>query len=159
MPVLVQLWILSPLSGLSVLIVGPLRLTMVYDCSHEGSCDLRIQSQVPFPARTSAEDDEETDPHHPIRETGRRSRPPSPETHSADWIGSMKDSMKIVGDIVSPASDQSDWEALRDCGFSLIRTFGCGACRIQQDWKREFSTNSEIRRTNSGSLRSAPGRR
>ena len=30
------------------------------------------------------------------------------------WIGSMKDSMKILGDIVSPASDPEDWEALRD---------------------------------------------
>jgi prevent-host-death family protein len=39
--------------------------------------------------------------------------PPSHETgHS--WIGSMKDSMKINGDIVSPANDESDWEALRD---------------------------------------------
>ena len=32
----------------------------------------------------------------------------------ASWIGSMKDSMKIVGDIVSPANDPSEWEALRD---------------------------------------------
>ena len=40
--------------------------------------------------------------------------PPSPETHAADWIGSMKDSMQIAGDIVSPANEESDWEALRD---------------------------------------------
>jgi len=40
--------------------------------------------------------------------------PPSPEAPAANWIGSMKDSMKIVGDIVSPANDESDWEALRD---------------------------------------------
>jgi len=39
--------------------------------------------------------------------------PPSPAP-VADWIGSMKGSMKIVGDIVSPASDESDWEVLRD---------------------------------------------
>jgi prevent-host-death family protein len=31
-----------------------------------------------------------------------------------DWMGSMKDSMKILGDIVSPASEESDWEALED---------------------------------------------
>ena len=30
------------------------------------------------------------------------------------WIGSMKDSMKIVGDIVSPASDENEWEVLGD---------------------------------------------
>jgi prevent-host-death family protein len=40
--------------------------------------------------------------------------PPSVESGAADWIGSMKDRMKIVGDIVSPATDESDWDALRD---------------------------------------------
>ena len=30
------------------------------------------------------------------------------------WIGSMKDSVKILGDIISPASDPGEWEALRD---------------------------------------------
>ncbi len=39
--------------------------------------------------------------------------PPSPKPVS-DWIGSMRDSMKIVGDIVSPASVESEWEVLRD---------------------------------------------
>jgi prevent-host-death family protein len=40
--------------------------------------------------------------------------PPSSEVGSASWIGSMKDSMKIVGDIVSPANAETDWEVLRD---------------------------------------------
>jgi prevent-host-death family protein len=40
--------------------------------------------------------------------------PASPAAGPSDWIGSMKDSMKILGDIVSPANDESDWEALRD---------------------------------------------
>ncbi len=40
--------------------------------------------------------------------------PASPAAQEADWIGSMKDSMKVLGDIVSPANDESDWEALRD---------------------------------------------
>jgi prevent-host-death family protein len=31
-----------------------------------------------------------------------------------DWIGSMKGRIEILGDIVSPASDESDWEVLRD---------------------------------------------
>ena len=31
-----------------------------------------------------------------------------------NWIGSMKGRIKILGDIVSPASDESDWEVLRD---------------------------------------------
>jgi prevent-host-death family protein len=39
--------------------------------------------------------------------------PPSPEAGPTAWIGSMKDTMKIVGDIVSPASDEQDWEVLR----------------------------------------------
>jgi prevent-host-death family protein len=40
--------------------------------------------------------------------------PASAESGHTDWIGSMKDRMKIVGDIVSPATDESDWDALRD---------------------------------------------
>ena len=39
--------------------------------------------------------------------------PPSPKP-TADWMGSMKDEMKILGDIVSPATDESEWEVLRD---------------------------------------------
>lgn len=40
--------------------------------------------------------------------------PPSSEAGGADWIGSMKDTIKIMGDIVSPANDEKDWEVLRD---------------------------------------------
>jgi prevent-host-death family protein len=40
--------------------------------------------------------------------------PPSPAARSMDWLGSMADSTKIVGDIVSPVLEDSDWEALRD---------------------------------------------
>ena len=40
--------------------------------------------------------------------------PASPEAGPADCIGSMKDSMEILGDIVSPAGDEGEWEALRD---------------------------------------------
>jgi len=40
--------------------------------------------------------------------------PPSPEASAGDWIGSMKDSIKILGDVVYPADEESDWEALRD---------------------------------------------
>jgi hypothetical protein len=32
----------------------------------------------------------------------------------ADWFGSMKDTFEIVGDIISPASDEDEWEVLRD---------------------------------------------
>ena len=38
--------------------------------------------------------------------------PPKP-SENRDWIGSMKD-MEILGDIISPASDEDDWEVLRD---------------------------------------------
>lgn len=40
--------------------------------------------------------------------------PPSPAAVPKDWMGFMKGKMKIVGDIVSPASDPDDWEVLRD---------------------------------------------
>lgn len=39
---------------------------------------------------------------------------PTPVVDRAKWIGSLKDTMKISGDIVSPANDPEDWEALRD---------------------------------------------
>ena len=32
----------------------------------------------------------------------------------AAWIGSMKNTMEILGDIVSPANDEDEWEVLRD---------------------------------------------
>ena len=30
------------------------------------------------------------------------------------WFGSMKDTFEILGDIVSPANDEDEWEVLRD---------------------------------------------
>ena len=30
------------------------------------------------------------------------------------WLASMRGTVKILGDIVSPASDPDEWEALRD---------------------------------------------
>jgi prevent-host-death family protein len=54
----------------------------------------------------------------PIRVT-RRGKPvadviPPSAARSNDWIGSMKNEIEIVGDIVSPATDPEDWEVLRD---------------------------------------------
>lgn len=40
--------------------------------------------------------------------------PPSPMQESKDWLGSLRDSTDIVGDIVSPVVEESDWEAARD---------------------------------------------
>ena len=40
--------------------------------------------------------------------------PPSSVQGRVAWIGSMKDSIEIVGDIVSPADEEADWEVLRD---------------------------------------------
>ena len=40
--------------------------------------------------------------------------PPTPVVDRAAWIGSMKDSMEILGDIISPATDEDEWEVLRD---------------------------------------------
>ena len=40
--------------------------------------------------------------------------PPSPSADRAKWIGSMEGKMEILGDIVSPAADEDEWEVLRD---------------------------------------------
>jgi prevent-host-death family protein len=40
--------------------------------------------------------------------------PPAPERQPADWFGSMKGTIEILGDIVSPANDENEWEVLRD---------------------------------------------
>jgi prevent-host-death family protein len=40
--------------------------------------------------------------------------PPTAVMDRAKWMGSMKDSMEILGDIISPANDQDEWECLRD---------------------------------------------
>jgi prevent-host-death family protein len=40
--------------------------------------------------------------------------PPTAVEDRAAWIGSMKGTMKITGDIVSPATDEDEWEVLRD---------------------------------------------
>jgi prevent-host-death family protein len=55
---------------------------------------------------------------HPIRIT-RFGKPvaeviPPSAQAPENWIGSMKDKIEILGDIVSPANDEGDWEALRD---------------------------------------------
>lgn len=40
--------------------------------------------------------------------------PPSPSAEASDWLGSMRNTTEIVGDIVSPVIDEKDFEALRD---------------------------------------------
>jgi prevent-host-death family protein len=40
--------------------------------------------------------------------------PPAPSPQQTDWLGSMADTMEIVGDILSPVIEETDWEALRD---------------------------------------------
>ena len=39
--------------------------------------------------------------------------PPAPPSLPKRWIGAMAGSGRIVGDIVSPASDEQDWDVLR----------------------------------------------
>lgn len=38
--------------------------------------------------------------------------PPPAPARPARWIGAMANTGRIEGDIVAPASDESDWEAL-----------------------------------------------
>ena len=40
--------------------------------------------------------------------------PPSPHAEPRAWLGSMANSIEILGDIVSPVIEETDWEALRD---------------------------------------------
>ncbi len=40
--------------------------------------------------------------------------PISPQTTTEDWLGSMADTMKITGDILSPVIDERDIEALQE---------------------------------------------
>ncbi|HKN25012.1 MAG TPA: type II toxin-antitoxin system Phd/YefM family antitoxin [Candidatus Acidoferrum sp.] len=40
--------------------------------------------------------------------------PPTAVVDRRSMFGSMKDSITITGDIISPASDEDEWEALRD---------------------------------------------
>jgi len=39
--------------------------------------------------------------------------PPSVEGKPASWLGCMAGTGRIIGDIVSPASEDSDWNVLR----------------------------------------------
>jgi prevent-host-death family protein len=39
---------------------------------------------------------------------------PAREAAESDWIGSMRGTVEILGDIVSPATDEDEWEVLRD---------------------------------------------
>ena len=46
----------------------------------------------------------------PIAEVG----PPSAVQEQRDWLGRMKGTAKITGDIISPVIDMDDFEAWRD---------------------------------------------
>jgi len=39
--------------------------------------------------------------------------PPSSRAKASTWIGSFQSRGRIVGDIVSPASEEKDWDVLR----------------------------------------------
>ena len=39
--------------------------------------------------------------------------PPSPPAARAGWLGTFASTGKILGDVVSPASAETDWEVLR----------------------------------------------
>jgi prevent-host-death family protein len=40
--------------------------------------------------------------------------PPPPSNPARPWLGSMRGTGRITGDIISPASEASDWNVLRD---------------------------------------------
>lgn len=39
---------------------------------------------------------------------------PASTAASTNWLGSMKHSIDIIGDIVSPANDEEEWQVSRD---------------------------------------------
>jgi prevent-host-death family protein len=39
--------------------------------------------------------------------------PPSPPKKTSGWLGSLRATGRIVGDVVSPAAEEGAWEALR----------------------------------------------
>lgn len=39
--------------------------------------------------------------------------PPTPPRAGNNWLGSMRGTVRYLGDIVSPASDPEEWEVLR----------------------------------------------
>ena len=40
--------------------------------------------------------------------------PPSPIEESTDWLGSMANNMELLGDIIAPVIEETDWEALQE---------------------------------------------
>lgn len=71
-----------------------------------------------FKAKCLAVLDQVQKTNEPVRVT-RRGKPvaevvPPTPVAAADWMGSMKGRMEILGDIVGPAGDPDDWEVLRD---------------------------------------------
>jgi prevent-host-death family protein len=40
--------------------------------------------------------------------------PPPAGEKPMSWLGSMRGTGTIVGDVISPAADEEEWEALRD---------------------------------------------
>lgn len=40
--------------------------------------------------------------------------PPSPASRPQTWLGALSGTVRIEGDIVSPAVDESEWEVLKD---------------------------------------------
>ena len=40
--------------------------------------------------------------------------PPTVVMDREKWIGSLKNTTRITGDIISPANDEDEWEVLRD---------------------------------------------
>lgn len=40
--------------------------------------------------------------------------PPPPPQKTKSWLGCMKESIKITGDVVSPVVNEKEWEILRE---------------------------------------------
>ncbi|RKY00645.1 type II toxin-antitoxin system Phd/YefM family antitoxin [Candidatus Poribacteria bacterium] len=47
-----------------------------------------------------------------VKRTGRADSPAPPPERPASWLGSFRGTARIIGDILSPAAEEEEWEVL-----------------------------------------------
>jgi len=108
---------LSEIGVFHLLSILTIILTMVYNMSKGGHMiEVSISE---FKAKCLALLEQVRKTREPIRVTRhgkprRRSRSSNAGVDRSKWIGSLKGTVEILGDIISPATDKDEWEAERD---------------------------------------------
>jgi len=83
--------------------------------------------------------------------------PPTPVQRAKPWLGCMSGTIRITGDIVSPVSDEQDWEALRWCDCFSTRISGYGVSGGHRSCRDGCEPRFRSPRTKFGCLQSASG--